>query len=323
MLRKKYLFLALTLPLMKASFGFESQYAELAYILGNNAQVIDSIIAQQAIEFQKLFSQGNTSAVEVYGDVNYAYENGKRYHSNDGIALVGLDFIYNNFIFKRPCIAGIFGGVAKDFIHYRCDGLEKGNLRMGFGGYCSNFKIFGLNISSVSLLGFAKSNTDCPQFSVAGTNFDHFTHGHRIIHSRIDIDHMWEIGEWKMGPDIGFRSDQLKQNSAREWSQNALRFKTFDGIGGIKMTKDYEKFYINSFIGVERNLHKRWSGGEIKINGTRENFTLAESDKTKFFISMGVHFKYAETWSLDLNISGHYGPRNKNSTLGLTLLKTF
>jgi hypothetical protein len=303
--------------------GFESPYAELALVLRSNTQAIDSMVAQHAIQVRNTFLEQSKFPLNLCGNINYTHENGKRYHSNDAIAWVGLDFSYNNFILKRICTAGVFGGVSKDYMRYRCDELSKGNMRTGFGGYYGNFTILGLDISTLSLLGSGKSNTNCPTFSFSETNFSHFTHSHRIIHSKIDVGHTWELGNLDFTPTIGLCADQLKQNGATEWQQNSLRLKVIDGIGGVRIGRDYEKFCTNLFLGAEHNLHKRWSGGEIKVNDVSENFTLTAFDKTKFLVSMGLCYDCIELWDLDLSFSGRYGSRHRNSTFGLTLSKNF
>jgi hypothetical protein len=302
---------------------FKSPYGELASALGSNARAIDSIIAQHAIQVKNISPEQSQFPFDLYGNVNYTHENGKRYNSDDAIALVGLDFSYNNFILERVCTAGIFGGVFKDFIHYRCDELSKGNVRAGFGGYYSDFTILGLDISMLSFFGSGKSNTDCPTLNFSGTDFSHFTHNHRIIHNRIAIGHSWAIGDLELTPTIGLHADQLTQKGATEWQQDSLRFRTIDGVGGLKIEKDLEKFYVNSFLGIEHNLNRRWSGGAIKVNDVPEDFNITALDKTKFLISVGLNYDCTESCTLEAYFSGRYGPRHKSSTFGLTLNKIF
>jgi hypothetical protein len=167
MLSKKTLFAEFVL-FYNAVFAFQSPYVELASLLKNNARALDSSARSHAIDAKKIFPPKEAYPFEIYGTVNYSRESGKRHSSKGGIALWGFDFDYDNFMLKRTCSMGFFGGFAKNFIHYGCDILKKGDLRTGFGGYYGNFHIWGMDISTLSILGFGKSNTNWENLSLVG-----------------------------------------------------------------------------------------------------------------------------------------------------------
>ncbi|MDR1435350.1 MAG: hypothetical protein LBI77_03010 [Puniceicoccales bacterium] len=322
MLSKKTLFPGFAL-LCNAVLAFESPYAELASLLKNNACALGSGVMGRSVDAEKIFPKEGARPFEIHGMVDYSHENGRRHCSNGGIAFLGFDFDYDNFILKRTCSMGFFSGFAKNFIHYSCDTLKKGDLHMGFGGYYGNFHILGVDVSTLSIFGFGKSNTNCENFTANGQDFDHFTHGHRILHSKIDLYYPWKWNDLKIGPNIALGVDNLKQKGAEEWDQSALRLHTIDGIAGIRCEKNYEKFYLQLFLGGEQNIRKRWSGGEINIDSVGENFIHSGLDGTKFLATADIHFHWTESIFLDLTFSGRYGKNDKNSTIAITLNKVF
>jgi hypothetical protein len=303
--------------------GFESPYTELASLLKNNVCALDSSITQHSVEAKKIFPHENIRPFEIYGTVSYSHEDGKYYDSDDGIAFLGGDFSYDNFILKRTCAVGLFGGAVKNNINYCYDHIKKGHLKMGFAGYYCNFHIWGFDVSTTSILGFGTSHTNCKNLTIHGLDFDHFTHHHRILHSKADLYYPWKWHGFKFGPNVALRIDNLKQNGAKEWSQSALRLKSVDGIVGIKCERDRKPFYAHLFLGAGHDLRKRWSGGEIKMNGATEDFTRSTSDRTPLLVTAGIHFHCTKSCFINLHFSGRYGKNDKSSTLGITMNKIF
>ncbi|MDR1590970.1 MAG: autotransporter outer membrane beta-barrel domain-containing protein [Puniceicoccales bacterium] len=322
MLHKKIIF-GSCLLLKGVACGFESPYTELASLLKHGVSTLDSIITQHSLEAKKIFPQENTRPFEICGTIAYTNGDGKYYDSDGGAALVGFDFSYDNFILKRTCAVGFFGGTTRTHIDYSYDHLSKSHLDTGFAGYYCNFHIWGFDVSTTSILGFGTSHTDCKNLTLQGLAFDRLTHHHRIFHSKIDVYYPWKWHGFKIGPNVALRSDHLKQNGAKEWSQNALRLKSFDGIVGIKCEKDSQPFYAHCFIGANCDLRKRWSGGEIEINNTAENFTRSALAKKQLLVTAGIHFHCTQSCFLNLHFSGRYGKNDKSSSIGLTLNKIF
>jgi hypothetical protein len=289
----------------------------------NHVRALDSSVTQHSIEAKKVFPHDHSHPFELYGAINYSREGGKHYHSDDGSAFFGLDTSYDNFVLKRTCAIGVVGGFVGDSIDYKLDMAKTGNLRMGFGGYYCNFHIWGMDVSTLSILGFGKSATDCEPLSIGGYDFQHFTHKHRIMHSKIDVFYAWKWRGLKIGPNVALRIDNLKQDGAKEWQQNALRLKTIDLVGGIKLEKDSKKFYTHCFMGMERNVRERWSGGEIEVAHVSEPLSANLCDKTKFLITTGIHFPCSESCFLNFTFSGRYGKNDKSSTIGLTFNRVF
>jgi hypothetical protein len=303
--------------------GFESPYTELASLLKNNVRSLDSSITQHSVEAKAIFPHKNRRPLEISGTLGYAHEGGKYYDSDDGIAFLSFDFSYDNFVLQRTCAVGCFAGAVKNGIDYRYDHIAKGRLQMGFAGYYCNVHIRGFDISTTSILGLGSSHTDCKNLNLHGINCDHFTHHHRIFHSKIDIYYPWQWHNYKVGPNVALRTDNLKQNGAKEWQQDTLRLQSTDAIAGIKCEKDSPSLYAHLFLGAERNIREHWSGGAIAIDGFGENFTRSALDRTQFLVTAGIHFRYTESFFINLHYSGRHGPRHKSSTFGLTLNKIF
>jgi hypothetical protein len=303
--------------------GFESPYTELASLLKNSMCALDSGITQHSVEAKKIFPQGDAHPIEIYGAIGYARGDGKYYDSDGGIALLGFDFSYDNFILKRTCAVGFFGGAAGNGIDYHYDHIKNGHLNVGFVGYYCNFHIRGFNVSTISILGFGTSHTNGKNLTCQGLDFDHFTHHHRIFHSKADIYYPWKWHGFKIGPNVALRSDRLKQNGAGEWSQTSLRLQSIDGIAGIKCERDSKLFYAHCFLGAGCDLRKHWSGGTITIHNVAEDFKRSAFDSTQLLLTAGIHLRYTESCFFNLHFSGRYGKRDKSSTFGITLNKIF
>jgi hypothetical protein len=303
--------------------GFESPYTELASLLKNSIWALDSSITQHSVEAKKIFPHDSTHPIEICGTVSYAHGSGKYYDSDGGIAFAGFDFSYDNFILKRTCAVGFFGGAASNNIDYDYDHIKNGHLNIGFAGYYCNFHIKGFDVSTTSILGFGTSHTNCQNLTCHDLDFDHFTHHHRILHSKADIYYPWKWHGFKIGPNVALRSDNLKQNGAKEWSQIPLRLQSIDGIVGIKCERDSKQFYAHCFLGASCDLRKHWSGGTITIHDVAEDFTRSALDSTQLLLTAGIHFHYTESCFFNLHFSGRYGKRDQSSTLGITLNKIF
>ncbi|MDR2371887.1 MAG: autotransporter domain-containing protein [Puniceicoccales bacterium] len=322
MLHRKIIFCGCLL-LGKIAGGFESPYTELASLLKNSVYALDSSITQHSVEAKKIFPRNSTHPIEIFGTIGYAHGNGKYYDSDGGIAFAGFDFSYDNFILKRTCAVGFFGGTASNNIDYHYNHIKNGRLNIGFAGYYCNFHIWGFDVSTTSIMGFGTSHTNAQNLICHGINFDHFTHHHRILHSKIDIYYPWKWHNFKIGPNVALRSDNLKQNGAKEWSQTSLRLQSIDGIAGIKCEKDSKLFYAHCFLGANCDLRKHWSGETITIHNVAENFTCSAFDSTQLLLTAGIHFRCTESCFFNFHFSGRYGKRDKSSTFGITLNKIF
>ncbi|MDR2807096.1 MAG: hypothetical protein LBB11_02985 [Puniceicoccales bacterium] len=303
--------------------GAESHYGELAAVLKDNMEALGSIITQHSIEKKEIFPRENTRPFEICGNLAYAHEHGKRYTSDDAIAFLGIDFSYNNFIFKRICTAGVFTGIIKDFMDYHGHSLKKGDLRMWFGGYYSTFRLWGLDISSVSVIGFGQSKAHGEALTLHGGHFDHFTHHHRTLYSKVEVYYPWQWNDLKIGPAFALHTNNMKQKGAKEWEQASLRMNLVDGAVGVKCEKDHQKLYAYVFLGCERNFCQNFTGGEITIDHVEEKLTTSKLDRTKFLITTGIHFRCSESCFWNFNFSGRYGSRSQSSTLCAALNKVF
>jgi hypothetical protein len=293
--------------------GFESHYAELASLLRNNVWILDRGIMQHSVKTKKISL--NDHRFQIYKTFDYVHGNGKYCDSDGGIAFLGLDFSHNHFILKRNCVTGFLCGASRNCIDYRYEHIKEGHLNTGFAGYYCNIPIWGLDISTTSILGFGTSHTDCSPFH----GLNHFTHHHRILHSQVDV--YYPLKWHDLGPNVALCIDNLKQNGAREWSQDTLRLKSIDGIAGMKWERDSESFYAHLFLGASHDLRKRWSGGTI--TGIAEDFTRSALDKTQFLATAGIHFRHGESFFINLHYAGRYGKNDKSSTFGITFNKIF
>lgn len=247
----------------------------VAIMLGDNFHAINGTIIEHATALKEISAKKEAHFFDVWGALNFSHQSAALYDSNGGNGLIGFDFAYEHFIFKRTAYMGFFSG----FTGNHCDlaygkiqdGIDGQNnakksvltddLRTWYGGYYGNFNIWGFDVSTVSSIGISKPK-DREYFGLynreitdpsGATKTDYkeyrFLHDVLAFHSKINIYRsFFEGNDWKIGPNATLSTGSFRQKIDNK------RYYSHDHPGSSALASRFieeERFHLklNSFDG--------------------------------------------------------------------------
>lgn len=293
--------------------AYENRYTEMTAVLRQNAKIISQTGLQHLIEWHQIFPQQKKFPFQVYGSVHHAWQSGDQFRNKTALALVGCHLSYHSPLLRRAYALGLFGGGARDRLRFSGDSLlKRTRIEQGFFGYSGHFRIWGLEITSSTLLSLGSARTDL-------STLPSQKHRCRTLHSQYSAAYLWDHNDWSFGPMVGLLSDQVKYHGAKNWDQRNFHASDLDGIAGAYLVHDGTKLDFRFFLGGQHNLRHREHGGALTYNNRVELPKTAKTVQNHFLLSANCHYALASHWLLTVHFSGSYHKHDKFTAAGFTL----
>lgn len=302
---------------------FPTTFSETVLVQKNVNTAIDSAITHHFSNLKQ--STEKIKPAEIWSDVGGSYEDFKTGYSKDGFVVIGTDFLYKNPILNRLCSVGIFGAFSKSHTDFSKNNYDYQKAQTWTLGFHSDFKIWGLDVSSVTMIGSGKCTTYAKDFVIDSQPLDTLCGDTVVFHSRTEVFYPFKIGLWEMGPVIGTRCDSMKFKGNKSFWQKNHKFRFWDGMCGVKAECSGMESPICPlfFIGVEHSFQQKFPSGDVLVHGHTVPIKNLPLNRTVALVIAEISYRYNDKLFFNVNFSGRYNSKEKSSSVCLGFNKIF